>query len=115
MRKVLYVDDNTDDIEAAIRDFADSGIEIKDVKSVEKAFEALKEPYDMIISDILMPGYDGLAFAKKLDAEGINIPLIFTSGVLALSRFSKYQGLKNCIGFILKPVTPEKIKDLCKL
>ncbi len=33
-------------------------------------------PYDLIILDILLPRYDGLAVCKKLRARGINTPIL---------------------------------------
>lgn len=112
MRKVLYVDDSPEDLEAARRCFKEGGIDIRLVDNAMSAMAALKEQsYDLIISDILMPGRDGIAFAKEISESEIATPIIFASSVLALARFRKYQGLKNYKGFILKPITPEKIID----
>ena len=38
---------------------------------------ARKEPYDVIVSDIMMPNLDGYSLAKKLRAEGYNAPILF--------------------------------------
>ena len=38
---------------------------------------ARKEPYDVIVSDIMMPNLDGYSLAKKLRAEGYNTPILF--------------------------------------
>lgn len=105
--KILYIDDNEDDRYSTSRFFEESGMEIVCVENAEAGLtELTKGGYDLVISDILMPGEDGLEFAKRIKTD---IPVILASGELTLGGFKKYQGLRNYLGFILKPVTPEKL------
>lgn len=111
--KILYIEDNRDDAYAAIRIFQNSYINLHCVHTCELAFEALKDGhYDLIICDLMLPGEDGLFFAKKLTASDINTPFILTSGSHSLRNFDNYHGLKNYLGFITKPITPEKVEEL---
>lgn len=113
MKRILYVDDNQDDHVVALHFFSEKNIDIACVKNTKEAFKELKrEKYDLVVCDMMMPGEDGLFFAKKLTDENIEIPLILTSGMASLRGYKDYHGLKNYLGFILKPITPEKIDHI---
>ena len=113
MKSILYIEDNQDDAYAAICLFEGTDMNIRCVDNISAAFNELaKNTYDLIVSDMLMPGQDGLSFAKKLSTSDIETPFILTSGVAALRGFESYHGLKNYLGFMLKPITPEKIEKL---
>lgn len=113
MKKILYLDDNEDDRYAAVRTFKHSAFSFKCVSTTAEAIAELdSETYDVVISDLIMRGIDGLEFVKGLDS-GRNVPFILTSGVPALRSFENYSGLKNYLGFILKPITKEKLEQLC--
>ena len=45
----------------------DCGFETTGVLNAQAAYEALNSrPYDLIVSDIMMPGVDGFAFARSV-------------------------------------------------
>lgn len=111
MKCILYIEDNQDDCYAAIRLFNDTDMSLTCVSDVNAAFTAMnKDDYDLVISDMLMPEQDGLSFAKRFSDSNIRTPFLLTSGVPALRSFDGYHGLKNYLGFVLKPITPEKIE-----
>ena len=48
------------------------------------ALEAIKkEPFDVIVSDVMMPNLDGYSLAKKLRNEGYNTPILFLTALSA--------------------------------
>ena len=48
------------------------------------ALEAIKkEPFDVIVSDVMMPNLDGYSLAKKLRNEGFNTPILFLTALSA--------------------------------
>lgn len=111
MSQILYVDDNAADLDLAATAFADSDIPFVCTHSVPNAMDMLKEDdgkWLLVISDLIMPGDDGFQFARNLENQNINIPIMFASGI-SLSSFGSYTGLKNYKGFVLKPITPEKL------
>ena len=42
-----------------------------------------KEPFDVIVSDVMMPNLDGYSLAKKLRNEGFNTPILFLTALSA--------------------------------
>lgn len=113
MRNLLYIDDNDADHFIVAESFQNTEYNLVCVNSADRGFrELLNGDYDLVICDLMMPGSDGLEFAKRMSASGIDIPLILTSGISALQSFENYKGLVNYIGFALKPITLDKIKVL---
>ena len=113
MTKLLYVDDNATDHLAAQEAFADSGLELCCAASAQAALDELaRTPYAAVVCDLMMPGDDGLVFAQEMLQRGQRTPLVFTSGAAILHSFQGYQGLPHYRGFVLKPLTPAKIRPL---
>ena len=91
------------------------------VKSV-KVFNEPKEAMDaltmfmpnIIISDIEMPGMDGFQFIKKAREKHPNIDqasVIFLTSHSEADYIQKAKGL-GISGYLLKPISPEKIISL---
>lgn len=58
----------------------DSGFSAKGCLSADAAYDAMYNTlYDLIISDIMMPGTDGFAFAEAVRRVNKNIPILFMS------------------------------------
>src|SRR4051794_4337191 len=81
-RKILIVDD-----EAAIRTLLRCAVSGPSVSVYEadcgaKALLVATEagPFDLVVSDVLMPGMDGIELAKKLAAAGHSQRFLFISG-----------------------------------
>lgn len=113
MKRVLYIDDYEADLVLAKEYFENSDYKIDCAFGAEQGLAAIaNNVYDFIICDIMMPGEDGLEFAKKLSNSGLGVAFALTSGVPTLHSFDGYNGLNNYLGFILKPVTPQKLSAL---
>lgn len=77
-----------------------------DATSCYNAMDALKvmqdKAFDMIISDIMMPGMDGFAFAKKIRETDKQIPILFMTAMD--DKPSKLLGYKLGIDdYVVKP------------
>lgn len=80
-RKILFVDDEVQILQSVKMLFDKSGYEASIAESGEKAMEILsKEPIDLIISDIRMPGMDGYQLLCKVKELYPKIPRVILSG-----------------------------------
>ncbi len=80
MIHILVVDDDPRLNQTVCTYLNDSGYEAKGVLSAESAYDAMySNLYDLIISDIMMPGIDGFEFAKTVRGLNKTIPILFMS------------------------------------
>lgn len=108
--RVLIIEDDTD-LQQSLKDILEfKNLEVWTADDGIQAFEMINsQTFDLIISDILMPGMDGITFLsefkKRKDLE--NIPIILLSGRSEAidQRFGMEQGADD---YLFKPV-PAKI------
>ena len=80
MIRILVVDDDARLTQSVCTYLNDSGYEAKGCRSAEAAYDAMySNLYDLIISDIMMPGTDGFEFAKTVRGLNKTIPILFMS------------------------------------
>lgn len=80
MIRILVVDDDARLTQSVCTYLNDSGYEAKGCLSAEAAYDAMySNLYDLIISDIMMPGTDGFEFAKTVRGLNKTIPILFMS------------------------------------
>jgi DNA-binding response OmpR family regulator len=116
MARVLLADDD-----AAMRDLVRRSL-IAEGHSVAVAHdgqEALdlahsaSEPFDILVTDVQMPGVDGIALANEMLGARPNLKVVLMSGLqseMARAGDLKTQGAK----FISKPFTLEQIRSLVR-
>ena len=80
--RVLHVDDEAGFLKAAKQILEMQGpFQVETASSVEEATGKMEEkPFDVIVSDYVMPGKDGLEFLKELRDSGNKIPFIIFTG-----------------------------------
>ena len=94
-------------------DWENLGIEIVGMAYTGiEAYEMIKEKKpDIVISDIRMPGYDGLELIKKIKEDKIETEFVMISGFKQFEyaqRAMKY-GVKY---YLLKPIEEEKLLEI---
>jgi PAS domain S-box-containing protein len=79
---ILYVDDEAGLLKAAKSILEMQGsLHVETAVSVEEAIKKMEEEtFDVIVSDYIMPGKDGLEFLKELRDSGNRIPFIIFTG-----------------------------------
>ena len=106
MLRMLVVDDDKFEREG-VRFLVDKfglGLELAEADSSESALEYLqRNPVDIVLSDIRMPGMDGLEFADRIREAGWPIKIIFMS---AYGEFEYAQRAIDvrAIRYMLKPI-----------
>ena len=104
MVHILIVDDDPKLNKTVCIYLNDCGFETTGVLNAQAAYEALNSrPYDLIVSDIMMPGVDGFAFARSVRQLDKHIPILFMSAKDVLP--SKQKGFQLGIDdYMVKPV-----------
>ncbi len=76
-------------------------------------------PVDIVISDLEMPGMDGMEFVRHLGETGIRVSIILASALerkllASIATMSEAYGI-NLLGVVEKPITPGKLEALITL
>ena len=80
MIRILVVDDDARLNQSVCTYLNDSGYEAKGCLSADSAYDAMYgNLFDLIISDIMMPGIDGFEFAKTVRGLNKTVPILFMS------------------------------------
>jgi CheY-like chemotaxis protein len=77
MKKILVVDDNEMLCRLSCDILRAEGYHAVHATSVAEALEAFeKQDFDLVVTDFLMPGMDGLDLARQIRAKQSNFPII---------------------------------------
>jgi PAS domain S-box-containing protein len=105
--RILFVDDEEPLVQMAERGLGVLGYQVKGfVSSVEalRAFRATPEAFDIVVSDLTMPGLTGDVLAKELRKVRPDIPVVILTG--AAERMTQEGKAASAIDrVLLKPVT----------
>lgn len=80
--RVLLIEDSEDDAILLLRELRRGGYEpdYLRIDTAEQMQEALKQKWDLIVSDYSMPHFDPLSALRMLEQRGLDIPCILVSG-----------------------------------
>ena len=106
---LLIVDDEANTLASLSRAFRLAGHEAVVCDSAAKALElALGQPFDLILSDVVMPGKGGLVLLEELRAAGVASPVVMMSGQAHIEMAVKATRL-GALDFLEKPISTEKL------
>jgi len=85
---ILIVDDEEDLRETVAFDFQRKGFTVLTAESAEKGFEIVKKTkVDLVISDMKMPGGNGVSLLEKIRIQNAAVPIvIFMTGFSDVSE-----------------------------
>lgn len=104
MFQILVVEDDRDLNRTVCSFLNHSGYEATGCLSASDAYDAMYEKvFDLIVSDIMMPGIDGFEFVKTVRSLNEDIPILFMT---ALDDFSsKQKGYRVGVDdYMVKPI-----------
>lgn len=109
MFKILVLEDDRDLNRTVCSFLNNSGYEATGCYSADAAYDALYESmYDLIISDIMMPGTDGFAFAREIRDTNKEIPILFMTARDDIA--SKQRGFRIGIDdYMVKPIDLDEL------
>ncbi|PTN00638.1 two component Fis family sigma54 specific transcriptional regulator [Rhodovulum imhoffii] len=112
--KIAIVDDEQDMRQSVSQWLALSGYDTETFSCAEDALRAIGADYPgIVVSDIKMPGMDGIAFLKRLMAMDNSLPVILITGhgdvpmAVEAMRLGAYD-------FLEKPFNPGRMGDLAR-
>lgn len=109
MFKILVVEDDKDLNRAVCAFLSQSGYEASGCPNASDAYDAMyRSTFDLIVSDIMMPGIDGYEFARTVRELDENIPILFMT---ARDDFaSKQRGYRAGIDdYMVKPIDLDEL------
>jgi DNA-binding NtrC family response regulator len=112
--KIAIVDDEQDMRQSISQWLALSGYDTETFPSAEDALKALGAEYPgIVISDIKMPGMDGMQFLKKLMGADSSLPVIMITGHGDVPMAVEAMRV-GAFDFLEKPFNPDRMTQLAK-
>jgi two-component system, NtrC family, nitrogen regulation response regulator NtrX len=106
---ILIIDDDANTLASLARAFRLAGHEATVCDNAARALELAKsERFDLILSDVVMPGKDGIALLEELKNSGIAVPTVMMSGQATIEMAVKATRL-GAGDFLEKPISTEKL------
>jgi DNA-binding NtrC family response regulator len=106
---LLIVDDEANTLASLSRAFRLEGHEAMVCDNAARALELAKsQHFDLIFSDVVMPGKDGLTLLEEMRAQGVTTPVVMMSGQAHIEMAVRATRL-GAIDFLEKPISSEKL------
>jgi len=109
MAHLLIVDDDPSTLASLARAFRLAGHEATVCDNASRALDLAKsQAFDMMLSDVVMPGKDGLALLEDLRSLGIALPVVMISGQANIEMAVRATRL-GALDFLEKPLSTDKL------
>ncbi len=106
---LLLVDDDPNTLASLSRAFRLAGHEATVCDNAARAVELLRtESFDVILSDVVMPGRSGLELLDDLKKAGVKTPIVLVSGQANIEMAVKATKL-GALDFLEKPLSTDKL------
>ena len=109
MTRVLIVDDDASTLASLARAFRLAGYEAVVCDNATRAVAMLRsDRFDLVLSDVVMPGKDGLSMLADLRDAGIATPVVMISGQATVDMAVRATRL-GAVDFLEKPISADKL------
>ncbi len=106
---LLIVDDEANTLASLSRAFRLAGHDATVCDNATKALDLAKsQNFDLIFSDVVMPGKDGLSLLEDLRAQGVTTPVVMMSGQAHIEMAVRATRL-GALDFLEKPISTERL------
>lgn len=111
MARLVIIDDESHITDIIARYFREKGHEVLGFTRADEALAHLTSaPTDLVITDIAMKGLSGLELLAKMKEQGVDVPVIVTTG--NPSHNSAVQALRGgAFDYVIKPFHLEEIAE----
>lgn len=109
--RILLVEDNAMNIELFTAALEDDGHEVIVEREGHAGRDhALREPFDLVVLDVQLPGRDGYAICRDLRAAGVTGPIVALSS--AAMQEQVQEGLAAGFDeYLTKPISPAALRS----
>ena len=109
MAHLLIVDDDANTLASLARAFRMAGHDATVCDNAARALDLVKsQPFDLMLSDVVMPGKDGLTLLEEVGALGIPLPVVMISGQANIEMAVRATRL-GAVDFLEKPLSTDKL------
>ena len=106
---LLIVDDEASTLASLSRAFRLAGHEATVCDNASRALDLAKaDNFDLIFSDVVMPGKDGLSFLEDLRSLGVSTPVVMMSGQAHI-EMAVHATKLGALDFLEKPISTDKL------
>jgi len=110
LKKVLVVDDDPVVGKSIDRILSPRGYAVISAANGPEALDRLaREDYDVVYTDIKMPGMDGLEVASRIKATRPWLPVVIVTGYGSEANEARAKDI-GVAGFLRKPLSPEMVE-----
>lgn len=106
---LLIIDDDPNTLASLARAFRLAGHDANVCDNPMRALEMVRsEKFDLIFSDVVMPGMDGLTLLEQIKAAGVKTPVVMMSGQAHIEMAVRATRL-GALDFLEKPLSTDKL------
>jgi len=106
---LLLIDDDPNTLASLSRAFRLAGHDATVCDNANRAIELLQsQRFDLILSDVVMPGKTGMQLLEELKNSGLQTPIVLVSGQANIEMAVKATRL-GALDFLEKPLTTDKL------
>ncbi len=106
---ILIIDDDANTLASLARAFRLAGHDAAVCDNAARALDMAKaQRFDLILSDVVMPGRDGIALLEDLKNASVSVPAVMMSGQATIEMAVRATRL-GAIDFLEKPISTEKL------
>ena len=106
---LLIVDDEANTLASLARAFRLAGHEATVCDNAAARWNSRsRSTFDLILSDVVMPGKDGLALLEESEAQGVATPVVMMSGQAHIEMAVRATRL-GALDFLEKPLSTDKL------
>jgi CheY-like chemotaxis protein/glycine cleavage system H lipoate-binding protein len=111
-RRILVVDDETIVLDSIRKALTRDPYDIDTVQSADEALRLLSlSAYDLVITDLMMPGMDGLELLERLRAMGADAQTIMITGYPTIQTGLRAKRL-GAFEYVTKPFTRQELRSV---
>lgn len=113
MVEILVIDDEAAMVEGITKTLSQDGYEITGTTNGDDAVELIRKGYDIIITDLVMPGMSGMDILREVKNNSSSSALIMITGFATVESAvdAMKQGARD---YITKPFDPNSLRKIVK-